>query len=113
MKLKTGVYFAMRALEAEKIYLYKNMGTNYELRRNICPTCSHSRDTLHIGKSSCGWTFTFQGHENPPIRSAEEWRLEMKKGGEIFDGKSDAGEMEAVKVTTSIMPFIKFSPSIV
>lgn len=61
------------------------MGTNYELRRNICPTCSHSRDTLHIGKSSWGWTFTFQGHEDPPIRSAEDWRREMYKGGEIFD----------------------------
>ena len=60
------------------------MGCNYELRRNICPTCSHSKDTLHIGKSSWGWTFTFQGFDDPHIRSATDWKREMENG-EIFD----------------------------
>lgn len=61
------------------------MGCNYELRRNICPTCSHSKDTLHIGKSSWGWTFTFQGYDELGIRSAKDWKRVMNGGGEIFD----------------------------
>jgi hypothetical protein len=37
------------------------MGTNYYLHYNICKCCSRS-DEIHIGKSSGGWTFSFQGY---------------------------------------------------
>jgi len=33
---------------------------NYYLEINTCPTCNRY-DRVHIGKSSCGWTFSFQG----------------------------------------------------
>lgn len=35
------------------------MGTNYYLRYNICKHCGRYNE-FHIGKSSMGWTFTFQ-----------------------------------------------------
>ena len=56
------------------------MGTNYKLRKNICDKCNHSAEELHIGKSSCGWTFTFRAHDEPFIHSVEDWRKELPKG---------------------------------
>jgi hypothetical protein len=37
------------------------MGTNYYVVENACECCNRYDETLHIGKSSCGWAFTFQG----------------------------------------------------
>lgn len=68
------------------------MGTNYYMRKNICPNCGRY-DELHIGKSSIGWQFTFQGYERDelkeigidiPIKSFADWRKILKKE-KIFD----------------------------
>ncbi len=40
------------------------MGTNYYAVVNPCETCGKPDMKLHIGKSSVGWTFTFQGFKN-------------------------------------------------
>lgn len=37
------------------------MGTNYYVATNHCECCTRS-DTLHIGKSSWGWSFSFRGY---------------------------------------------------
>ena len=34
------------------------MGTNYYLETNVCEHCQRSEETLHLGKSSCGWHFS-------------------------------------------------------
>uniref|UniRef100_A0A6M3XVU4 Uncharacterized protein n=1 Tax=viral metagenome TaxID=1070528 RepID=A0A6M3XVU4_9ZZZZ len=60
------------------------MGTNYYLRKGICKECEHPKEELHIGKSSCGWTFIFQAHDEPFIHSANDWKNELPKG-RIFD----------------------------
>lgn len=57
------------------------MGTNYYHRKNICPKCGRY-DEEHIGKSSCGWQFSFHGTNE--IRSYKDWMIELKKG-EIFN----------------------------
>jgi hypothetical protein len=65
------------------------MGTNYYLRTNICKCCGRY-DEVHIGKSSAGWTFSFQGFRDEyntlkrAVKSYKEW-LEILPGGEIFD----------------------------
>lgn len=64
------------------------MGTNYYTVKNICEHCHrHDRD-LHIGKSSAGWTFSFQGYRAdyhvPKIETYEQW-LDMLKEERIFD----------------------------
>jgi len=71
------------------------MGMNYYLKINICPTCNRS-DVIHIGKSSCGWTFSFQGFKErsdcemigQQILSYKDW-LEVLPMGIITneDGK--------------------------
>lgn len=70
------------------------MGTNYYLHRDICPTCKHAKERIHIGKSSYGWTFTFQGFRNGwgPLKaeSEDDWRKELKNGT-IID---EYGEVE-------------------
>lgn len=48
-----------------------------------CETCDAPR--LHIGKSSAGWTFSFQAHTDPPIRSYREWLAHLEAGGTIRD----------------------------
>jgi hypothetical protein len=56
------------------------MGTNYYWHVKPCPTCSHPENKYHIGKSSGGWSFSFQAleaYESPngrPIVSAQNWR---------------------------------------
>ena len=37
------------------------MGTNYYLNTDYCPCCGQSKQRIHIGKSSCGWRFNFDG----------------------------------------------------
>ena len=39
------------------------MGTNYYLNTDYCPCCGQSKQRLHIGKSSAGWRFNFDGAE--------------------------------------------------
>ena len=47
------------------------MGTNYYARTNACRLCGISKEEIHIGKSSVGWTFTF--HAIDEIRSYKDW----------------------------------------
>lgn len=60
------------------------MGTNFYLKREICPTCKHSKERYHIGKSSGGWTFTFRGYRNEwddlRVENASDWKRETKDG---------------------------------
>ncbi len=65
------------------------MGTNYYHRTNIC-NCCNRHDERHIGKSSAGWQFNFQGYYNfgeedkPDIRSFKKWQ-EILQEGKIFN----------------------------
>jgi hypothetical protein len=62
----------------------KNMGTNYDLHKNICGTCNRPEKILHIGKSSFGWTFSFRAYDEWCIHSSEDWKREIPQG-KIFD----------------------------
>ena len=61
------------------------MGTNYYWHVDTCPTCHRPKDKFHIGKSSGGWTFSFQAlkdFESPDgkeIRSVKDWKRAMRK----------------------------------
>lgn len=70
------------------------MGTNYYWHRNACPHCGRcdADDTLHVGKSSAGWSFSFHAVEG--IRSAADWRREMREVPGIL--KNEYGEIVAV-----------------
>jgi hypothetical protein len=61
------------------------MGTNYYHRTNICECCGRS-ETEHIGKSSCGWQFSF--HSTDKAQSFEDWKV-LLKTGEIRDEYGD------------------------
>lgn len=53
------------------------MGTNYYAHIKTCPTCKHPEKNLHIGKSSVGWTFTFQAitaSDSPDERMIDSWK---------------------------------------
>ena len=54
------------------------MGTNYYLYYNVCECCGR-QDSIHIGKSSCGWRFLFHWHPN--IRNVKEYKDAMKQEG--------------------------------
>ena len=66
------------------------MGTNYYQRRNICEHCDRY-DEKHIGKSSAGWQFSFQGYKDEAkphlhtILSFIDWKKELQISGKIFD----------------------------
>ena len=64
------------------------MGMNYYHRINICDHCNRY-DEKHIGKSSAGWEFSFQGYtpedNRPVILSFKDWKRELKNTGKIFD----------------------------
>ena len=52
------------------------MGTNYYAKRHACATCGRGDDPWHIGKSSAGWRFHWNGYghdENHPRTVAEWW----------------------------------------
>ena len=60
------------------------MGTNYY-------TKTEDGEELHIGKSSCGWTFSF--HATDTIKSYRQW-LRYLKYNQIYD---ECGEDIALK----------------
>lgn len=52
------------------------MGTNYYA---VKKKPSLYNGALHIGKSSCGWKFCFQGYEDElNIKSIEDWKKYLK-----------------------------------
>jgi hypothetical protein len=60
------------------------MGTNYYHRTNICNHCNRYEEK-HIGKSSAGWQFSFQGYKEDisRIMSFEDWKRELQTKGVI------------------------------
>ena len=64
------------------------MGNNYYRKKR-------GYETIHIGKSSIGWTFMFRGYIHgiedsrgkfvQPILNYQEWIEELSKGGKIVD----------------------------
>jgi len=60
------------------------MGTNYYVRKNHCECCGRSDREMHIGKSSYGWAFTFQGYTWNHLTSWKQWK-EFLKNKVIID----------------------------
>ena len=52
------------------------MGTNFYAYTEACECCGRGDEPLHIGKSSAGWKFSFQGYpdHDPPLTSWKAWR---------------------------------------
>lgn len=51
------------------------MGTNYYVIKDKCHHCNRGDRDYHIGKSSSGWAFTFQGY---PYSGLTSWKLWKK-----------------------------------
>lgn len=62
------------------------MGTNYYHRINHCTECGRF-DSLHIGKASAGWPFSFRGYTSGEyvIKSYQDWIKHLEQGGEIYN----------------------------
>lgn len=52
------------------------MGENFYHSARACPTCGHRPEGKHIGKSSHGWSFLFQGYWD--ITSYQDWKKEFE-----------------------------------
>jgi len=50
------------------------MGTNYYVIKDHCQCCGRSDREYHIGKSSHGWAFTFQGYQLNKLDSWKQWK---------------------------------------
>ena len=60
------------------------MGTNYYVEKNRCDCCKRSDREYHIGKSSWGWAFSFQGYRWNKLTSWKQWK-EFLKDQSIVD----------------------------
>lgn len=54
------------------------MGTNYYVAKNLCECCNRYDTEYHIGKSSHGWAFTFQGYKWNKLDSWKQWKEFLK-----------------------------------
>ena len=54
------------------------MGTNYYVAKNMCECCDRYDSEYHIGKSSYGWSFSFQGYTWNKLTSWKEWKEFLK-----------------------------------
>jgi hypothetical protein len=54
------------------------MGTNYYVAENHCKCCDRYDETYHIGKSSYGWSFSFQGYKLEELVSWQAWKDFLK-----------------------------------
>ena len=53
------------------------MGTNYYVAKDKCKCCNRFEKEYHIGKSSIGWVFCFQGQWNK-LTSWKNWKEFLK-----------------------------------
>jgi hypothetical protein len=49
------------------------MGTNYYTAGQVCPCCGNRTNSLHIGKKSGGWQFSFRAHPDLDLTSRKAW----------------------------------------
>ena len=54
------------------------MGTNYYVTKNHCECCDRYDEEYHIGKSSHGWSFSFQGYPWNKLTSWRAWKTFLK-----------------------------------
>ena len=54
------------------------MGTNYYVATNHCECCNRYDEEYHIGKSSLGWAFTFQGYPADQLTGWKHWKQFLK-----------------------------------
>jgi hypothetical protein len=54
------------------------MGTNYYVAKNLCECCNRYDTEYHIGKSSGGWAFSFQGYPWAKLTSWKAWKEFLK-----------------------------------
>lgn len=64
------------------------MGTNYYVAKNKCDCCNRYDEEYHIGKSSFGWAFSFQGYRWNKLTSWKAWK-EFLKDQMIIDEYGD------------------------
>ncbi len=64
------------------------MGTNYYVAKNLCECCNRYDEEYHIGKSSYGWAFSFQGYRAERLVSWRAWK-EFLKDKIIMDEYGD------------------------
>lgn len=76
------------------------MSTNYYLHEDICPTCGHSGETLHIGQSSGGWCFGLHVIPECGLNDLSAWRERWERGGTIRSEYGD--EIEGSKMLAII-----------
>ena len=65
------------------------MGTNYYVIKDKCECCKRSTREYHIGKSSGGWAFSFQGYPWNKLTSWKAWK-EFLKDQPIEDEYGDS-----------------------
>jgi hypothetical protein len=54
------------------------VGTNYYVAKNLCECCNRYDEEYHIGKSSHGWAFSFQGYRAERLVSWRAWKEFLK-----------------------------------
>lgn len=54
------------------------MGTNYYTATKKCKECGHKPEGIHLGKSSLGWTFTFQYNGGQYYKNVKEMKKWLK-----------------------------------
>ena len=69
------------------------MGTNYYVIKDHCQCCGRSDREYHIGKSSNGWAFSFQGYRWNKLDSWKAWK-EFLKDKLIHDEYGDSIDYE-------------------
>lgn len=73
------------------------MGTNYYVAKNHCDCCNRYDEEYHIGKSSGGWAFSFQGYPAERLTSWKAWK-EFLKNQTIMDEYGDRINYESFVV---------------
>lgn len=54
------------------------MGTNYYVAKDKCECCGRYDEEYHIGKSSYGWAFSFQGYPSANLKSWADYKEFLK-----------------------------------
>ena len=73
------------------------MGINYYLKKKKCKCCGlrDEKETIHIGKGSVGWSFSFHGIPGE-IETERDWR-DLMKSSEDMEIVDEYGTVHSYK----------------
>lgn len=87
------------------------MGTNYYVAKDKCNCCGRYDKEYHIGKSSYGWAFSFEGYPHNNLTSWADYKNFLKDKTIVDEYGSEMSYIHFVEIVEGVKSPHYISPN--